>query len=269
VQAAVAVVSRAVTFTILVAVATVTWAFLVQSQIVMESMEGEGFVYDLAVAMMDPFAIVPYFAASALMWTAMMVAMMIPAAMPMVAVFARLDRRSGGRGAQADSAFFVGGYLFVWIAFGLAATLVQWVLHRGGVLEGHLLALPTAPGAALLIITGMYELSPLKTACLTHCRSPLSFLLGNWREGATGAFEMGARHGVYCLGCCWMLMLLMFAYGVMSAAAMAALTLFVVAERTLPLSGRAAKLPGIALILWGTGVLAWVALGPGKAQPQF
>jgi predicted metal-binding membrane protein len=139
--------------------------------------------------------------------------------------------------------------------------LVQWVLHRFEVLQGDLLALPAGPGAALLIITGMYELSPLKSACLTHCRSPMSFLLGHWRDGAAGAFEMGARHGLYCTGCCWMLMLLMFTYGVMSAAAMAALTLFIVAERTLPLRGRAAKLPGLALIVWGGGTLAWIAWG--------
>src|SRR5688572_18437041 len=171
----------------------------------MRSMEGDGLIYEMAVAMMDPTAVVPYLAASALMWTAMMVAMMVPAAIPMAAVFARLDRSSSARSAKTDPGFFVAGYLAVWIAFGLAATLVQWVLHRFEVLQGDLLALPAGPGAALLIITGMYELSPLKSACLTHCRSPMSFLLGHWRDGAAGAFEMGARHGLYCTGCCWML----------------------------------------------------------------
>jgi len=218
----------------------------------MRTMEGEGVVYDLAVAMMDPGALAPYFAASVVMWTAMMVAMMIPAALPVVAVFSRLDRGGGGRAASGDSGLFASGYLAIWIAFGIVATLVQWLLHRGHLLEGDLLALPAVPGAIVLIATGLYELSPFKSACLHHCQNPLSFLLAHWRDGALGAFRMGARHGFYCLGCCWMLMLLMFAYGVMSALAMAALTLFVVAERTLsPRVGSFAKLPGIVLIAWG------------------
>ena len=252
--------SHTLTVAFLVVVATVLWVFLFRSEAVMKTMEGESVLYGLAVAMMDPSAIAPYFAASVFMWTAMMVAMMIPAALPLVAVFSRLDRRNGRRAAHADTGLFAGGYLAIWIAFGIAATLVQWLLHSARLLEGDLLALPAVPGAIVLVATGFYELSPLKSACLHHCQNPLSFLLAHWRDGALGAFRMGARHGLYCVGCCWMLMLLMFAYGVMSALAMAALTLFVVAERTLsPSAGRFAKLPGLALIVSGVCVLAWSA----------
>jgi predicted metal-binding membrane protein len=252
-----ATVSRTFTFAILVALTVVTWVFLVRSEAVMTSMEGSGLLYDVAVAMMDPSELAPYFAASILMWTAMMVAMMVPAALPVVSVFSRLDRSAGGGRTQVDTAFFAGGYLAMWIVFGLAATLVQWMLHRSGYLEGHLLALPAVPGAILLIATGLYQFSRFKTACLSYCQNPLSFLLANWRDGATGALAMGARHGLHCLGCCWMLMLLMFTYGVMSAAAMAALTLFVIAERKLPDLAGGAELPGMLLIAWGTASLAW------------
>jgi predicted metal-binding membrane protein len=257
VQSVPATVSRAATFAVLIALTIVTWVFLVRSEAVMTSMEGSGLLYDVAVAMMDPTELAPYFAASVLMWTAMMVAMMIPAALPVVAVFGRMDRSAGRGNAQADTAFFAGGYLAVWIVFGLAATVVQWMLHRNGYLVGHLLALPAVPGAILLIATGLYQFSPFKTACLAHCQNPLSFLLANWRDGRAGALAMGARHGLHCLGCCWMLMLLMFAYGVMSAAAMAALTLFVIAERKLPELAGGAELPGMLLIAWGTATLAW------------
>jgi predicted metal-binding membrane protein len=248
---------RAATFAVLIALTAVTWVFLVRSEQVMTSMEGSGLLYDMAVAMMDPTEPVPYFAASVLMWTAMMLAMMVPAALPVVTVFSRLDRSVGMRNAHADPALFAGGYLAVWVAFGVAATVVQWLLHRSDYLEGHLLALPAVPGAILLIATGLYQFSPFKSACLAHCQNPLSFLLANWRDGATGALAMGATHGLHCLGCCWMLMLLMFAYGVMSAAAMAALTLFVVAERKLPDLAGGAELPGMVLIAWGTATLAW------------
>ena len=260
-QGASASLSRTLTIAFLVVVATAMWVFLFRSEAVMKTMEGEGVLYDLAVAMMDPSEVAPYFAASVVMWTAMMVAMMIPAALPLVAVFSRLDRRHDQRTAHADTGLFAGGYLAIWVAFGIAATLVQWLLHRTRLLEGDLLALPAGPGAIVLIATGLYELSPYKSACLRHCQNPLSFLLAHWRDGALGAFRMGARHGLYCLGCCWMLMLLMFACGVMSALAMAALTLFVVAERMLsPSVGRFAKLPGLALVVWGVCVLGWSAL---------
>jgi predicted metal-binding membrane protein len=182
----------------------------------------------------------------------MMLGMMIPVVLPMVLTFWRLDR--GGR--QADAALFAGGYLLTWSAFAVLATGLQWTLHRGSLLHGHLLAAPPWLAGILLIAAGVYQLTPLKTACLAHCQSPLGFLLSHWCDGAVGALRMGVRHGAYCLGCCWVLMLLMFAYGVMSAAAMAGLTVFIVAERLLPADPWSATLPGIVLVavgLWTLG----------------
>ena len=240
------------TIATLVSLATVCWILLVRSESVMTTMQGDGLLMDLAMAMMRPTTL-PYFGASVVMWVVMMLAMMTPAVLPMVLTFSRLDR--GGR--RADAGLFAGGYLLAWSAFGILATALQWMLHRSALLHGHLLAAPPPLAGSLLIVAGVYQLTPLKAACLAHCQSPLGFLLSHWRDGAAGAFRMGVRHGAYCLGCCWVLMLLMFVYGVMSAAAMAGLTAFIVAERLLPADPLSAKLPGIVLIglgLWTLGV---------------
>jgi predicted metal-binding membrane protein len=240
---------------VLLGAATLCWIALVASERVMMSMQGDGVLMDLARAMMRPTAAPTYLAATALMWVVMMGAMMIPAVLPVVLVFARLDRRGG----RSDAALFAGGYLLVWATFALPATLVQFALHRAALLHGMELAAGAALAGVLLIAAGVYQLTPLKTACLAHCQSPLGFLLGRWRDGALGALRMGMEHGAYCLGCCWVLMLLMFAWGVMSAAAMAALTVFIVAERSLPAGPWSAKIPGAALIAWGLWSLAHVA----------
>ena len=237
--------------TALVALATGCWILLVQSEAVMTTMQGEGLLMDLATAMMRPAATAPYVAASALMWVVMMAAMMTPAVLPMVVMFSRLDRGDG----RVDATVFAGGYLLVWAGFALLATALQWTLHRAALLHGHVLAAGPALAGTLLIAAGLYQFTPLKTACLAHCQSPLGFLMSRWRDGVAGALRMGARHGTYCLGCCWALMLLMFVYGVMSAAAMAALTLFILAERLVPAGPWSAKLPGAALVAWGIWTL--------------
>jgi predicted metal-binding membrane protein len=217
----------------------------------MMSMRGEGLLMDLAVAMMRPRETAPYLGATLLMWIVMMSAMMTPAVLPVVVLFTRLDR-----GSQVDPVLFATGYLLVWTTFAFIATVIQWALHRAALLHGHaLFAGPTLAGV-LLIGAGLYQLTPLKTACLAHCQSPVGFLMSHWREGPVGAFQMGMHHGWFCLGCCWVLMFLMFVYGVMSAGAMALLTLFVLAERFLPPGPWSAKLPGVMLIAWGAVTLA-------------
>ena len=221
----------------------------------MTSMQGEAVLLRLAMAMMEPSAAPAYLGATALMWIVMMVAMMTPAVLPAVVLFSRLDR-GARRFAQVDAAFFAGGYLLVWFAFSLGVALLQWSLHRSALLTGHALVAAPVLGGLLLVAGGFYQLTPYKTACLAHCQSPLGFLLSHWRDGARGALRMGTVHGLYCLGCCWLLMLLMFAYGVMSAAAMAVLTLFILAERVLPAGPWSAKLPGFALVAWGAWTLA-------------
>ena len=188
-------------------------------------------------------------------WVAMMAAMMFPAAAPMVLAFASTQarKRQSGRAAVPTS-LFVAAYLAVWASFGLLAYLVavgaeallggsMWVMENGGRVAG-----------ALVLLAGIYQLSPVKDACLARCRSPLSFMLGYWRDGARGAVRMGLRHGVYCLGCCWMLFVVLVPIGLMNVAAMAVVTALVFAEKALPL-GREVRI-GAALVLVAYGLLA-------------
>lgn len=239
----------------LIVVAVASWILLFRSAATMTAMSGDGLLMDLAIAMMRPLATAPYLGATALMWVVMMSAMMTPAVLPVVLVFERLDRARGARSAQMDGALFATGYLLVWIGFALAATALQWALHRTALLHDHVLAAGPVLAGALLVVAGIYQLTSFKTACLQHCRTPLGFLLGHWQDGPAGALRMGIHHGRFCLGCCWALMLLMFVGGVMSVAAMALLSLFILAERLLPAGPLPAKLPGLVLLGWGAWTL--------------
>ena len=159
-----------------------------------------------------------------IMWAVMMAAMMLPTAMPMVSVFGTLNRR---RGKAGRTIAFVAGYFALWAAFAAAATGAQWALQTSGLLSPMIVSMSPALSAALLLIAGAFQFTPLKRACLRACRSPLGFLLTDWRNGLWGAARMGVRHGLYCLGCCWALMALLFVGGAMNLLWIAALTLLV------------------------------------------
>jgi predicted metal-binding membrane protein len=170
-----------------------------------------------------------------IMWSMMMVAMMLPSAAPMIATFDNLERRKTGPAAEPwRTSAFVAGYLMIWIGFSLVATGLQWTL------QGLDLVTPMAESASpvltsgLLAIAGLYQFSPLKYVCLRYCRSPIGFLLMEWRPGASGAWAMGLKHGTYCLGCCWAVMLLLFVAGAMNLAWIVVLTAIVAAEKLIP-----------------------------------
>lgn len=193
------------------------------------------------------------------MWAVMMAAMMLPSALPMILTFVMLSRRSG---EQARGCSFTAAYLAVWLAFSVAATAAQWLLQALGWVDPMIVSTSTSLTAALLFIAGVYQFSPLKRVCLSRCRSPLGFLLGEWRPGAHGAFVMGARHGLFCLGCCWALMALLFVGGVMNLAWIAALSIAVAIEKLLPGVERLSYGLGIALIAvglakWATAAGLW------------
>jgi predicted metal-binding membrane protein len=190
------------------------------------------------------------------MWSVMMVAMMTPSASPMIEMYARI---AGARDDRVTGApwLFAAGYLAAWIAFSAAATALQFALDRAAMLTGALQVNPSA-GGAILVIAGVYQITPLKSACLAHCRSPIGFFMTEWRDGAAGAFTMGARHGLYCTGCCWMLMVILFAAGVMNLPWVAAIAVFVLLEKLAPWGHAIARAGGAALI--GSGV-ALAALG--------
>jgi predicted metal-binding membrane protein len=191
------------------------------------------------------------------MWVVMMVAMMVPTAMPAVLLYQRVvaGRDTSARPA-ALTAFFVAGYVLAWSLFAVAATLVQWALHRAAVLSPAMRLTGPAIGGAVLILAGVYQWTPLKHACLAHCRTPLAFLLNAWRGGRIGALTMGLRHGAYCTACCWLLMAILFVVGVMNLAWIIALTALVLAEKLLPYGDRVARASGIALAVWGLWLIA-------------
>lgn len=245
-------VQQFVSVTALVLIAALGWAFLVAGETAMSSMAGDGLVMDLMWRMMRPSEPGTYYFAAAFMWIVMMIAMMIPAVLPMMAIFRRLDR---GGSSDLDAFLFAWGYLAGWSAYALAAAALQWWLHANGWLHGMMLTSGPALTALILVAAGLYQLTPLKDACLAHCRGPMSFFMVHFRPGRMGAFRMGLHHGLFCVGCCWVLMLLMFVGGAMSVATMALLCIFILAERLLPPGPWVSRLPGLAMIGWGALVL--------------
>ena len=233
----------------LLTLAALAWAWLYAAERTMASMRGDGLLLGLMRAMMAPGDSAAYLLASATMWLVMMIAMMTPAALPMLLVFRGLERGPAG---HLDPLLFAGGYLASWSAFALLATVAQWYLHAHGYLYGASLAASQQVAGGILIAAGIWQLTPFKAACLARCRGPMGFFLAHWRAGRWGAFAMGLHHGAYCIGCCWMLMVLMFAGGAMSVATMAAVTIFVLAERLLPGGRWVTWLPGLGLIVFGT-----------------
>ena len=193
------------------------------------------------------------------MWAVMMVAMMVPTAGPMVLLFATFNRKRQEKERPfVPTSIFLLGYLMIWIAFSVIAALGQWSLHRAALLSPMMMSTSPVLGGSLLVAAGLFQWTPLKNTCLTHCRSPLDFFSSHWREGTTGALRMGLRHGTYCVGCCWVLMALLFVAGVMNLFWIAVLSVFVLVEKTIPSRANkwVGRIVGFLLIGWGT----WLGL---------
>ena len=200
----------------------------------------------------------PVFAAT---WVAMMTAMMFPAAAPMVLLYGRMRRQD-----PASVALFTGAYIALWFGFGAVAYLLsagveslasgsEWVEMNWG-----------RAGGGLLVLAGVYQLTPLKDVCLSHCRSPLAFVMSHWRDGRAGAVSMGLTHGLYCMGCCWLLFLVLIPLGIMNVAVMAAVAAFVFAEKVTPWGHRAARVAAPVLIAAGIAVMLSPDLLPTVAS---
>ncbi len=192
------------------------------------------------------------------MWTVMMAAMMLPTAVPMIMAYARM--RAGERRAGAPwlaVLLFSGGYVAAWSAFSLGAAVLQAGLTDLAYLSP--MAMQVIPGpltGGILIAAGVYQFMPLKQACLRQCRTPIGFLMTQWREGRWGAFTMGSRHGLFCIGCCWALMGLLFVAGIMNAVWIIAITLYVLIEKTVANSQLISKLAGVAMVGMGAWTIA-------------
>lgn len=236
---------RAIVAVALASVVLIAWAYLLSGGgMEMEAMDGMPMP---AIASWSP----SHFAVMFAMWAAMMAAMMLPSAAPMILLFSTISRRRFAQGGVAATGAFTLGYVAIWVVFSLAATTLQWALGEAALLSPAMKTSSAWLAGALLIAAGVYQWTPLKQACLRRCRSPLDFVLSFWREGDWGGFVMGVRHALFCLGCCWALMLLLFVGGVMSLAWIAGIAAFVLVEKTAPGGHWIGRAAGAALVVWG------------------
>lgn len=236
----------------LIGISALAWAYLIYLTIEMGTME---MAMDMASSMQSWTAmdLVLLF----VMWTVMMVAMMVPTATAMIVAFATINRRRRTQEQPyVPTAIFFGGYVMVWTGFSALATFAQWGLHEAAFLSPMMVSMSPMLGSMLLLTAGVFQWTPLKYACLKHCRSPLGFLMTDWREGPWGALIMGLRHGMYCTGCCWFLMALLFVAGVMNLLWVVTITLFVLVEKVAPHGDIMGRIAGGVLVAAGLVLLS-------------
>jgi predicted metal-binding membrane protein len=247
---------RAIVIAILLAVIVAAWVYLAYGvghlAPTMHDMGMDMSGMDMAMPAEPIRWTAGYATLTALMWMAMMAAMMLPSAAPMLLFYDSIARQRGARSTTVGPTSLFGlGYLSVWLGFSIAATLLQYGLDRVSLLSPAMQTTSAILAGALLVAAGLYQWTSLKQSCLRLCRSPLDFVLGHWRNGHSGAFAMGIGHGLYCLGCCWMLMLLLFVGGVMSFAWIIGIALFVLVEKLAPAGHWVGKAAGLVLAGWG------------------
>lgn len=236
------------------AIVAMSWSYLVRMDSAMSLMHGSASPHagmamggDGAAGLLMAFG----------MWSVMMVAMMLPTVAPSAAVFSSLTARRDPGHANGATTTYVAGYAASWLAFAAPAALVQWALTYALLLDPMARSTSAMLSSAILLAAGVYQWLPLKSACLSKCRTPLAFFMANWRDGKSGAFWLGMRHGGYCVGCCWALMTIMFVVGAMSLAWMGLIMLLVLSEKVIPTSWRFDRALGVALVTAGF----WTAAG--------
>ena len=257
---------------VVVALAVITalaWVYVLWIAVDMDmgGMEMSGFrMIPAGVGLMAP-ALAPWrwfeFPLVLIMWIVMMVGMMTPSAAPMILIYARVGRLGAAQGTPfASTGWFVAGYLMVWSGFALAATAAQWALERTNLLDARMAESSRQMGAIVLIAAGVYQWTSLKERCLRQCQAPLTFIQrqGGVRRDARGALRLGLKHGTYCLGCCWILMALLFVGGVMNILWIAAIAILVLAEKVLPPAWQIARISGLGLIASGGWLLLRTAI---------
>jgi len=239
----------------LAALTVVAWVYMLYDAWTMQQM-------DMATMWMPPTGTGAWSATDFflvfVMWAVMMVAMMVPSVTPMVMMFAAINRQRRSRHqSHVPTVVFLVGYLVAWVGFSAVVTLLQWPLHAYSLLTPMMDNGSAVLGGIVLLVAGAYQWTPWKDACLHQCRTPLSFLMTEWREGITGALFMGIRHGVFCVGCCWALMLILFAVGVMNILWILLIAGFVLLEKIVPVKpARFRMASGLVFFLWGLGLLA-------------
>jgi predicted metal-binding membrane protein len=252
---------RAIVVAALVAITVLAWAYTVWLAEGM-SMGGVAMANGREVGDMLAPAFKPWtltgFLVMFVMWTVMMIGMMVPSAAPMILIYARVGRQATNQGKPlAATGFFAGGYLLAWTAFSLAATVGQWLLESAALLTPMMATANDILGASVLIAAGLFQWTPAKDACLTHCQAPLSFIqrYGGFRRDPWRSLAVGFRSGAYCIGCCWALMTLLFVGGVMNIIWIAGLTIFVLLEKVVPTGRLISRISGAGLTAWGLWLL--------------
>lgn len=243
----------------LVGVTAISWLYLWQLARDMDEMAGAGHMAGMMMSAGPTAWTGGHFALMLAMWWVMMVGMMLPSAMPIILIFATVYRRKRTQGKPyVPTAVFTAGYLLAWGAFSLAATLAQWWLELAALMTPMMRTSSTILGGMLFLAAGFYQFTPAKYACLDKCRSPLDFVLNNWREGRVGALAVGLRYGFFCLGCCWAVMLLMFVGGAMNLLWAAVMAVFVLVEKLAPWEQWVARVSGGAMIAFGAYLLTQI-----------
>ncbi|MCL0054529.1 DUF2182 domain-containing protein [Dehalococcoidia bacterium] len=241
----------------------VSWGYLFlvsndmnNSDIQMTSGMGDDFGMSAATVRIMPWNATEW-VSMFIMWSVMMVGMMIPSASPMILLFSKVNRqRQDENQPYVRTSIFVIGYVIVWTFFSVVATFANFVLHTNALLSGMMGQSESAIlGGCLLVAAGIFQWTPWKNACLNQCRTPMGFLMTEWRDGGIGALKMGLRHGLYCTACCWLIMLLIFVLGVMNLVWIAALSIFVLLEKVVPKGLWIGRASGVGLVIWGVLLL--------------
>lgn len=236
----------------LIGVTTISWCYLIILAVDMHGM--------MVAPMSDMTQLKPWAIIDAVlmfvMWTVMMIGMMVPSASPTILLYARVfKKRKKDNQVFVPTGAFLIGYLTIWSVFSAVATLLQWGLEQAALLSPMMVSTSPLLGGLILIAAGIYQLTPFKSSCLKHCRSPVEFLSHHWRNGTWGAFVMGLDHGLYCLGCCWTLMILLFVVGVMNLLGVAAIAIFVLLEKVTRFGRLISGIGALLLLSWGIVLL--------------
>lgn len=243
---------RWIAFSGLAAVVLLAWTYLWRSAV---GMDHAAMAVGALPRAADPGALALTF----VMWTVMMTGMMLPSAAPAILLYGAMVRKNLARGTALPALLtFASAYLLVWTGFSAAATALQVLLEQASLMTPTMSLASGKLGALALLAAGLYQFTPLKHACLSKCRHPLQFFITRWRAGPGGALRMGLEHGAYCLGCCWVLMLLLFVAGVMNLAWVALIAAFIFAEKLLRAGRLVAYTAGTLLVLTGVWVLAGI-----------
>lgn len=237
----------------LIVLCGLSWYYIIYLYRQMYPMNMDAFLF--AMPMSAKWTLVD-FALLFLMWFVMMIAMMIPSVAPLILIFSMVNRKKKQEhNPFVSSHYLLAGYLIIWAIFSLLATVLQWLFQNLNWLNPDMVVTDKTVGGIILIVAGIFQFTPLKRQCLKHCQTPVSFIHTHWKEGRSGALKMGIKNGMYCLGCCWVLMLVLFVSGIMNLLWIVMISLFVLIEKLLPRFPWVSWLAGAALIVYGVWVM--------------